>query len=127
MSHVQTSPPDNIYITSTYDGLCFRVSFNPFSTWEGISGVNVYESSSELGSQTKVAYITAPGLTAYRTPSRLFRPYSGGGKLTPFWFYRLSTISCYGESALSRPFTVIDEESLQTVQSVNGTSWASLF
>lgn len=119
--------PDDIRVYSTYDGACVRVSWNVPYSWDGLSYFNIFESSTEYNQIKLVGSVNAPGLTFYRRPPKISSPYSGGGKMQDsHWFYRVSTISCMGESVLSKPTTNVWEDALSAVQSYDGTSWMNL-
>lgn len=117
----QVNPPNNIYVTSTYDGMCHRVTWSEPVTWEGISGFNVYVSSTEFNTPMRAGFVPAGTLTFYHTPPKLYSPFSGGGKWQDSrWFYRIATISCYNVINLSSAYTTIDESSLDVTQLFSG-------
>jgi hypothetical protein len=127
VSYAQTHPPQNILVSSTYDGTCVRISWDAPSRTDGISWFNIYESSTELSCPALVGSISIPGLTFYYTPSLTSSPFSGGGRFQDsHWWYRVSTVSCYGESPTSSPVSAVNEMSLDNVYTFEGTSWAEI-
>lgn len=122
------SAPEHILVSSTYDGMCVRISWDAPSSFDGLSGYNIYESATELSPIKIVGFLDAPGLTFFRTPSSWYGPFSGGGRMQDsYWWYRISTVSCYGESSLSIPTSEVNEYTLDQAGTFNGTSWSSIF
>lgn len=108
--------PDGLSITSTYDGLCLRISWYPVAS---ALSYNIYRSEIVYGDFSLLA-TSIPGITYYDTPP------TPNDNFENIWYYRVSAIDVTGESLLTGPCTYLDYAALDN-KPVPGMSWSSLF
>ena len=110
--------PDGLSIFSTYNGLCFRVSWAPVT---GGTAYYLYRSEISYGDFTKIATLSSSvGLTYYDKPT------TPNGNVDNMWYYKVSANDGTGESTLSGPCTYFNYGAFNN-KPVPHLSWSNLF
>ena len=110
--------PDGLSVFSTYNGLCFRVSWLPIA---GGTTYYLYRSEISYGDFARIATLASTvGLTYYDKPT------TPNDNIDTKWFYRVSATDGTGESAQSGPCTYLNYSAFDS-SPVPHLSWSSLF